>query len=249
MNFIKKITLGFCLISTTVALKATTINEDSIVSSSFLLKPLPYGISVDSIVTFGKTFIGQPYKYGGTGPTRFDCSGFTSYLLKQFGFNLPHSATAQYKATMYIPIDSIRKGDLVYFQGHRRNGSIGHVGIVVSDSLKNGAFDFLHASTSSGIIISHSREPYYNNRLVGASRVFNNTNFSLSAITAPTPLALEPTAEAVPEPQTPIIHSVQKGDTLYSLARRYNISVDTLKALNHLSSNNIRIGQDLTITR
>ena len=53
----------------------------------------------------------------------------------------------------------------------------------------------------------------------------------------------------MPEPQTPIIHSVQKGDTLYSLARRYNISVDTLKALNHLSSNNIRIGQDLTITR
>ena len=54
-----------------------------------------------------------------------------------------------------------------------------YVGIVVSDSLKNGAFDFLHASTSSGIIISHSREPYYNNRLVGASRVFNNTDFGV----------------------------------------------------------------------
>ena len=114
MNFIKKITLGFCLISTTVALKATTFNEDSIVSSSFLLKPLPYGISVDSIVTYGKTFIGQPYKYGGTGPTRFDCSGFTSYLLKQFGFN-SYGEIKTFLLNFIINFLILILNDLVYF--------------------------------------------------------------------------------------------------------------------------------------
>jgi len=245
MHFLNKIALGVCLASTTMTLHATIINEDSITSDIFSSKQ-PYSLLMDSIITRGKTFIGQPYKYGGTGPTMFDCSGFTSYLLKEFGFNLPHSAKEQYKTTQYIPLDSMRKGDLVYFEGRRHNGIIGHVGIVVSDSLKNGGFEFLHASTSSGIVISHSLEPYYNKRLVGASRIFTNDTLAFY----PTEMIQEtPSTPSIEDIKTIIItHTVQKGDTLYSLARRYNISVDTLKELNNLSSNNIRIGQTLTIS-
>ncbi len=242
MRLIQKIVVGLCVAGSFSQLQATTILSDSIASDSLVFKQ-SYESVVDSIITFGKTFIGKPYKYGGTGPHAFDCSGFTSYLLKPFGFNLPHSARAQYHATNYIPIDSIRKGDLVYFEGRKRNGIIGHVGIVVSDSLTRGSFEFLHASTSNGIIVSRSFEPYYNNRLVKASRL--HATDSLFIYPTPAEISLVQTVSV--ENQT-VTHHVQKGDTLYSLARKYNLSVEELKKLNGLSSTNIRLGQELTIS-
>ena len=56
----------------------------------------------DEIVAYAKQYLGCKYVYGGSGPSTFDCSGFTMYVFKHFGVNLSHSATAQSKNGTYV---------------------------------------------------------------------------------------------------------------------------------------------------
>ncbi|MFI6703096.1 C40 family peptidase [Streptomyces sp. NPDC050509] len=69
---------------------------------------------------------GSPYRYGATGPHRFDCSGLTLYSFKKAGKKLPRTAQAQYNKTRHVSSSSRRKGDLVFFHYGR---SVYHVGI------------------------------------------------------------------------------------------------------------------------
>ncbi len=70
---------------------------------------------------------GQPYVYGAAGPTRFDCSGFTSYVYGRFGKYLAHNAASQYSQVRHVSRSAIRPGDLVFMR--EGGGGIGHVGI------------------------------------------------------------------------------------------------------------------------
>jgi cell wall-associated NlpC family hydrolase len=72
-----------------------------------------------------KRYIGVPYRYGGSTPRGFDCSGYTKYVYGKVGRNLPRRASLQRRATTRIKHPRI--GDLVFF--HNRNGSVYHVGI------------------------------------------------------------------------------------------------------------------------
>jgi cell wall-associated NlpC family hydrolase len=67
---------------------------------------------------------GKPYRYGATGPSAFDCSGYTRYVYSRFGKTLPHSARGQEDATRSVPRSQARPGDLVFIQDVS-----GHVGI------------------------------------------------------------------------------------------------------------------------
>ncbi|MEU7034418.1 C40 family peptidase [Streptomyces sp. NPDC046237] len=69
---------------------------------------------------------GSPYKYGASGPTRFDCSGLTLYSYKKAGKSLPRTAQQQYNKTRHISASSRKKGDLVFFHS---GGRVYHVGI------------------------------------------------------------------------------------------------------------------------
>ena len=70
---------------------------------------------------------GKPYVYGATGPSRFDCSGFTRYVYSRLGKALPRTSTAQYRATRRIAKSGKQAGDLIFTRS--RGGRIGHVGI------------------------------------------------------------------------------------------------------------------------
>jgi cell wall-associated NlpC family hydrolase len=70
---------------------------------------------------------GQPYVYGATGPTRFDCSGFTMYVYSRFGKHLPHNSARQYGVVRHIAKSAKRVGDLIFFRSS--SGHIYHVGI------------------------------------------------------------------------------------------------------------------------
>ena len=70
---------------------------------------------------------GAPYAYGASGPSRFDCSGFTMYVFGRFGKRLPHSSSAQYSAVRHVAKSSELVGDLLFFR--TSSGYIGHVGI------------------------------------------------------------------------------------------------------------------------
>ncbi|MFG2133440.1 C40 family peptidase [Streptomyces sp. NPDC048751] len=72
---------------------------------------------------------GSPYKYGATGPKRFDCSGLTLYAFKKAGKKLPRTAAQQYNKTRHISVKSRKAGDLVFFHSGSSSSSVYHVGI------------------------------------------------------------------------------------------------------------------------
>ena len=128
------------------------------------------------ILDYGMKHINKPYRYAGKGPNSFDCSGFTSFVFKEFGYRLSTSSSGQARQVPKINSkDDLRVGDLVFFEGRAHNGNVGHVGIV-KEVLPNGNFLFLHASTSYGVIVSRSTEPYYATRYLHGGRVLKENN-------------------------------------------------------------------------
>jgi cell wall-associated NlpC family hydrolase len=74
---------------------------------------------------------GKPYRYGATGPDSFDCSGFTGYVFRQVGINLPRSSRDQRAAVRRISADEARPGDLLF--SHDSSGRVYHVAIYAGD--------------------------------------------------------------------------------------------------------------------
>ena len=126
----------------------------------------------DSLVQYARQYIGTPYGYGQSSGKRFDCSGFTSYIFGHYGYKLARSSRGQFLEGDSVNRGSWTVGDLVFFSG-RSGGQeqVGHVGIVVSVDEQCDNFEFIHASTSRGVIISRSTEKYYASRYIGARRM------------------------------------------------------------------------------
>lgn len=128
---------------------------------------------VDQILAIGRSFLGMPYKYAGYDPaTGFDCSGFVSYLFKQFNIDVPRSSSALAKVGTDIPLAQTRPGDLLFY-GYKKNGAIrtSHVALVYSHN--NGRLAFIHSS-SRGVVIddpSSSSWDYWEKRFLFAKRV------------------------------------------------------------------------------
>ncbi len=79
-----------------------------------------------------KKHLGTSYVYGATGPTHFDCSGFTQYVYKKAAdTKIPRTAQAQYSGTKKVSKKNIQKGDLVYFGSSAF--SISHVGMYIGN--------------------------------------------------------------------------------------------------------------------
>lgn len=128
-------------------------------------------VSGETIVKTAMQYIGVPYRHGTSSPKSFDCSGFTSYVFKQYDINLSRSSRTQYTQGQVIKNKSdLRAGDLVFFQGRSGKGGVGHVGIV-AEVHKDKSFTFVHASTSKGITTEQSTTAYYSQRYVGARRI------------------------------------------------------------------------------
>jgi len=128
---------------------------------------------VDSIIEYGKTFLGVPYCHGHGGPDMFDCSGFTSYVFRRFGYELSRSSSGQL-ANGWKIIDNqndLQAGDLVFYGGRKNYHTIGHVGIVIENCPEENYFRFIHATISRGVIISKSNEKYYIVRYIKGCRV------------------------------------------------------------------------------
>lgn len=124
----------------------------------------------DNIIDYAKNHIGIPYKYGGTDKKGFDCSGFTQYVLSNFGYSIPRTASNQAVKLKKIKISQIQKGDLIFFG--KNNNNISHVGIVVNE--KGAAIKMIHASSSKGIIISNvTNNKYWEPKLQMAAKIID----------------------------------------------------------------------------
>ena len=124
---------------------------------------------IEDLLKEAQTHIGKRYVWGSKGPATFDCSGFTGYVYRQFGYNLGPCSREQYKIGKSIDKKHLRKGDLVFFTSPRSGSGVGHVGIVWEANNETGDFKFIHASTR-GVKISNF-EGYYVKRYIGAKRV------------------------------------------------------------------------------
>jgi cell wall-associated NlpC family hydrolase len=110
----------------------------------------------EEIIKYAKKYIGVPYKWAGTDANGFDCSGFTSFVMKEFKVTLSRRAEDQYTSSTKVKQKNAQKGDLVFFN----NGSgISHVGIIVSG--KGEPLTMIHASSSKGVIITNIEESEY----------------------------------------------------------------------------------------
>lgn len=117
----------------------------------------------DEMVDYAKKQLGVPYVWAGTDPSGFDCSGFTSYVMKNFKKEVPRRAEDQYKSSKKIKQSAAQKGDLVFFN----NGSgVSHVGMIISE--KGQPLVMIHASSSKGIMITDiESSEYWLKRLYG----------------------------------------------------------------------------------
>ena len=128
---------------------------------------LPASSVGEQVVAMAMQYTGTRYVYGGSSPNGFDCSGFTMYLYRQFGYSLPHTASGQYANCGYkIAKSDLQPGDLVFFTSSGAGGSINHVGIYIGDG------NVIHARYSVGKVhINSLSESYYAKNYVGAVRI------------------------------------------------------------------------------
>ena len=106
---------------------------------------------------------GTPYVLGGNSSDGIDCSAFTQTVFRDyFNKDIPRDTRSQLFEGSGIRRKFIRTGDLIFFKTGRKSL---HVGIAIGDG------DFLHASRSSGVMISNIREHYWATRYLGARRV------------------------------------------------------------------------------
>ena len=117
--------------------------------------PAKYG----GVVGIAMQYLGIPYVYGGSSPSGFDCSGFTSYVFAQVGVSLPRTAAAQYGSGTPVDRSQLQPGDLVFFNG------LGHVGIYV------GGGSFIHSPHTGDVVKISSLSGWYSSTWVGARRL------------------------------------------------------------------------------
>ena len=143
--------------------KTGYVREDFLIEGD----SLPSSGVGDQVAALAMQYLGTRYVYGGSSPSGFDCSGFTSYLYRQYGYSLPHTASGQYATCGYkVAKSDLQVGDLVFFTSSGAGGSINHVGLYIGDNR------VIHARMSIGqVYINDLSESYYSRNYVGAVRI------------------------------------------------------------------------------
>ena len=122
------------------------------------------GAAQGGIIGTARSRLGCAYRMGASGPTVFDCSGFTSWVYSKNGKSLPRTAAGQYSGTSRVSKSGLTAGDLVFFAGTYKSG-ISHVGIYI------GGGQFIHAANSkTGVVVSSLNSGYYSSHYAGAGR-------------------------------------------------------------------------------
>ena len=119
----------------------------------------------EEVVAYAKQYLGCPYVYGAAGSKSFDCSGFTMYVYKHFGINLPHGATSQSRYGTKVSKNNLKAGDIIFLTDYETGVGIGHCGIYIGDG------NFIHASTTGYKVRISSLDVEYAGRFYSAIRL------------------------------------------------------------------------------
>ncbi|MDR6299484.1 C40 family peptidase [Mesonia maritima] len=164
----KKILFLLILAISLVSCGASKRNSSGVKkSSSYRYDPVP---AASKVADYALTFEGTKYKYGGTTRKGMDCSGLIYVSFQEENIQLPRTSRAMSKEGRRLRVNEINVGDLLFFQTNKSRRVINHVGLVVQ--LVPGEVNFIHSTTSSGVIVSSLNNPYWNKAFVMARRIF-----------------------------------------------------------------------------
>jgi cell wall-associated NlpC family hydrolase len=115
------------------------------------------------LLTLSRRFLGVRYRWGGTSPAGFDCSGLIYYVYGRMGVTLPRTTYDMFEAGVPVPRDGLQDGDIVFFETVSPGPS--HAGIYLGDG------HFIHSSSAGGRVrITSMDDDYYAPRYLGARR-------------------------------------------------------------------------------
>lgn len=133
-------------------------------------------ITGDSIIQFARTLIGVRYRTAMSDPLQgFDCSGFVSYVFKNFNFSVPRSSPEFINIGEKIRLDDAKPGDIILFTSPTRHHRIGHVGIVLCN--EGDDFEFIHSTSGKehGVTIT-AMDDTYRRRFVQVIRILKSND-------------------------------------------------------------------------
>lgn len=114
-------------------------------------------------VRVATAMLGTPYRYGGSSPRGFDCSGLVYYVFRETGIRVPRTTRAQLRHAQPVALSQLTPGDLLFFR--QRSSRVSHVGIYIGDGW------FIHApSRGKQVSFESMQNSYWKNRLVAAGR-------------------------------------------------------------------------------
>jgi cell wall-associated NlpC family hydrolase len=148
---------------------ATEIDTSAFSFSDTLRKAKKTNAKADAIISYAKTFLGVPYRWGGTTPSGFDCSGFINYIFGNFGLSLVRTSFGLAELGETISLSDLQPGDLMFFKGsNSKSGTVGHVAMVIE--VLPDDFKFIHAA-NGGVRIDNLRTKYYVQRYIKSKRL------------------------------------------------------------------------------
>lgn len=134
----------------------------------------------NKMVDYAARFLGTRYILGATGPSAFDCSGFTSYVYRNFGINLNRTSRMQFTQGEKVNVSQLQPGDLLFFSSRRSGrGQVGHVAMVASVDRETNTCVFIHASVKKGV--TYQKFPdggYFDRNFIGARRILTGKQAS-----------------------------------------------------------------------
>jgi len=153
--------------------RAEGLQKEGVIDVFYIVAPDQYTASQreirgeayvrEQIVNTAKSFMGLPYRWGGTQPeTGFDCSGLTLTAYQLNGYDLPRTSLEQFQAGKPVAANCLAKGDLVFFAVHKKS-AVSHVGLYI------GGGYFIHAPGQGRVIgVDSISSGYYQSRFIGA---------------------------------------------------------------------------------
>lgn len=167
----RKILLFICLITVVTSCKSKKVysnkkKQTQTVKVNTTSNPTE---EAKKIVSYAKTFNGTRYKYGGTTKRGMDCSGLVYTSFKDNNVAVPRTTTDLKTYGDWIDLKEVNVGDLVFFATKKNSRKVNHVGIVTN--VRVGNVEFIHASSSKGVIISSLAEKYWYFAFVQARRI------------------------------------------------------------------------------
>jgi len=125
----------------------------------------------DRVIQVAKSYIGTPYKWGGSSKKGMDCSGLVLTSFQSVNKKLPRTVVEQSKIGKDVDIASLRRGDLLIFRIKRKKkGRVWHTGIV-TEVVNKDKIMFIHASSSKGVTLSNLMSDYYQKYFKKARRI------------------------------------------------------------------------------